>query len=129
MGPHDLDAADVGARLRGAREAAGLTQTDAAADLRVARTTLTRRWFEANGGITNEQARQVLGEPGTVDTRGAQRPVSFRLELLAAEAQGRELLSEGQLARLLRLDRIELRKMLDDADIKGNDRDGPPKLP
>ncbi len=35
-----IDAVDVGARLRGAREAAGLTQTDAAADLRVARTTL-----------------------------------------------------------------------------------------
>ena len=88
-------------------------------------------WFEANGGITNEQARQVLGEPRTVDpdTRGAQRPVSFRLELLAAEAQRRELLSEGQLARLLRLDRVELRMMLDAADIEGNDTDGPPKLP
>ena len=37
---HDVDAVDVGARLRGAREATGLTQTDAAAELRVARTTL-----------------------------------------------------------------------------------------
>ena len=40
MALDSIDAVDVGARLRGAREAAGLTQTNAAADLRVARTTL-----------------------------------------------------------------------------------------
>ena len=85
-------------------------------------------WFDANGGITNEQARQVLGEPGTVDPV-AQHPVSLRLGLLAAEAQRRELLSEGQLARLLRLDRVELREILDAADIDGDDTDGPLKLP
>ena len=85
-------------------------------------------WFDANDGITNEQARQVLGEPGTVDPV-AQRPVSLRLGLLAAEAQRRELLSEGQLARLLRLDRVELREILDAADIDGDDTDGPLKLP
>ena len=85
-------------------------------------------WFDAKHGITNEQARQVLGEPGTVDPV-AQRPVSLRLGLLAAEAQRRELLSEGQLARLLRLDRVELREILDAADIDGDDTDGPLKLP
>ena len=37
---HRIDAVDVGGRLRGAREATGLTQADVAADLRVARTTL-----------------------------------------------------------------------------------------
>ena len=36
----DSEPIDVGARLRSAREAAGLTQTDVATDLRVARTTL-----------------------------------------------------------------------------------------
>ena len=88
-------------------------------------------WFAANGGITDEQAREVLGEPGTVHPTSldADRPVSFRLGLLAAEAHGRELLSEGQIARLLRLDRVELRKILDAADIDGNDTDGLPKLP
>ena len=88
-------------------------------------------WFEANGGITNEQASQVLGEPGTAnpDTPDARCRVSFRLGLLAAEAHRRELLSEGQLARLLRLDRVELRKVLDAADNDGNDSDGLPKLP
>ena len=88
-------------------------------------------WFEANGGITNEQARQVLGEPGTAspDTPDARCRVSFRLGLLAAEAQRRGLLSEGQLARLLHLDRVELRKVLDAADNDRNDSDGLPKLP
>ena len=88
-------------------------------------------WFAANGGITDEQAREVLGEPGTVhpSSLDAERPVSFRLGLLAAEAHGRELLSEGQIARLLRLDRVELRNILDAADIDGNDADGLPKLP
>ena len=56
-------------------------------------------------------------------------PLSLRLGLLAAEAQRQELLSEGQLARLLHLGRVELRKILDDADMDGNDADGLPKLP
>ena len=88
-------------------------------------------WFAANGGITNAQAGQVLGEPGTAnpDTPDARCRVSFRLGLLAAEAHRRELLSEGQLARLLRLDRVELRQVLDAADTDGNDTDGLPKLP
>ena len=88
-------------------------------------------WFEANGGITDEQARQVLGAQVTVDPRihHAQRPVSLRLGLLAAEAARRELLSEGQLARLLCLDRVELREILDAADVDESDTDGPPKLP
>ena len=88
-------------------------------------------WFETNGGIANEQASQVLGEQGNAspDTPDGHCPVSFRLGLLAAEAHRRELLSEGQLARLLRLDRVELRKVLDAADNDGNDSDGLPKLP
>ncbi len=88
-------------------------------------------WFEANGGITNDHERQVLGEQVAVDPVAcdAQRPVSLRLGLLATEAERRELLSEGQLARLLRLDRVELRKILDAADVDESDTDGPPKLP
>ncbi len=91
----------------------------------------TWEWFAANGGITDEQARQVLGLTTTVDydTCGAQRLVSLRLGLLAAEAERRELLSEGQLARLLCLDRVELRKILDAAGMDEDDADGPPKLP
>lgn len=86
-------------------------------------------WFEANGGITDGQAREVLGESATPGSRDAGRPVSFRLGLLAAEAHRQELLSEGQLARLLRLDRVELREVLDAANVDGNDTDDLPKLP
>ena len=88
-------------------------------------------WFQANGGITNEQARQVLGDFRITDADRpeAECPVPLRLGLLAAEAHRRELLSEGQLARLLRLDRIELRTMLDDADVDGSELDGAPQLP
>ena len=88
-------------------------------------------WFAANGGITNEHELQVLGEQVTVGpgARDVQCPVSLRLGLFAAEAERRELLSEGQLARLLRLDRVELRKILDAADVDESDTDGPPKLP
>ena len=87
-------------------------------------------WFEANGGITNDQERHVLGERVAVEPGGrdVQRPVSLRLGLLAAEAERRELLSEGQLARLLRLDRVELRRILD-AAVDESDTDGPSKLP
>ena len=60
---------------------------------------------------TDQPARPLM--PGDVYLR----PVSLRLGLLAAEAHRRELLSEGQLARLLRLDRVDLRKILDAAGI------------
>ena len=86
-------------------------------------------WFESNGGITNERANQVLGQPADLDDAQPPRAVSHRLGLLAAEVWRRELLSEGQLARLMSLDRVELREILDDADIDGNDADGLPKLP
>ena len=196
---HGIDAVEVGARLRGAREAAGLTQTDVAAELHVARTTLVameqgrrrvrtdelqrlarlygtsvnallrreavpvdlvprfRKLWTANDeameraarlmtdlvraevelenllGITrtrtDDQACEVPGRTATVDDDAGDepRPVSLRLGLLAAEAERRELLSEGQLARLLCLDRVELRKILDAADTDGNDTDGPSK--
>lgn len=72
-------------------------------------------WFEHNGGITNDQARQVLGEAWGVDARQADaaRPVSLRLGMLAREAWKKNLLSEGQLAGLLQLDRVEIRGLID----------------
>lgn len=72
-------------------------------------------WFVDHGGITDEQERQVLGElaPTDRDWEPAHQPTSLRLDSLAAEAWKRELLSEGQLAHLLRLDRVELRELLD----------------
>ena len=87
-------------------------------------------WFQANGGITAEQARQVLGDLAGVDTdkSEADRPTTLRLNLLAAEAWRQELLSEGQLARLLHLDRLGLREILDNVEIEGSEADGMPKL-
>ncbi|MCY4660978.1 MAG: ImmA/IrrE family metallo-endopeptidase [Acidobacteria bacterium] len=83
------------------------------------------------GHLTSCRQTPVLGRTATVDYGGgdAQRPVSLRLGLLAAEAERRELLSEGQLARLLCLDRVELRRILDAAGRDEDDADGPPKLP
>ena len=88
-------------------------------------------WFKAHGDITNEQARQVLGDLVDTDrdTVDAERPMTLRLSLLAAEAWRQELLSEGQLARLFRLDRVQLREILDDAGAEGVDANGAPKLP
>ena len=86
-------------------------------------------WFESNGGVTDGQAREVLGESAAPGSRDAGRPVSLRLGLLAAEAHRQELLSEGQLARLLRLDRVKLREVLDAASVDGNGTDDLPKLP
>ncbi len=86
-------------------------------------------WFQANGGITNQQASEVLRDliPEDVERVGAKQPGTLRLNLLAAEAYRQDLMSEGQLAGLLRLDRIELREILDSVDAE-TDVDGLPQL-
>ena len=82
-------------------------------------------WFVANGNITDEQARQVLGDLHVADAykSEADRPTTLRLNLLAAEAYRKELLSEGQLARMLHLDRIELREILTSQELEGSEAD------
>ena len=74
-------------------------------------------WFKDNGGITNQQARQVLGERirSDEDRSSSSQPTSLRIGLLATEAWVQELMSEGQLAELLHLhlDYISLREILD----------------
>lgn len=91
---------------------------------------LTKRgtwdWFEANGGITDEQVRQVLGDQFVQDEAKAEadRPTTLRLNLLSAEAVRRDLLSEGQLARLLHLDRVDLRALLDAYNTDADEVDG-----
>jgi Zn-dependent peptidase ImmA (M78 family) len=87
-------------------------------------------WFEAEGKITDEQARQVLGDLPAPDAHkaDADRPTTLRLNLMAAEVYRQGLLSEGQLARLLHLDRVELREILDEQDDEGGEADGVPNL-
>jgi Zn-dependent peptidase ImmA (M78 family)/DNA-binding XRE family transcriptional regulator len=83
-------------------------------------------WFQANGGITDEQSRQVLGDLSPRDGYKAEadRPTTLRLNLLASEAHRQGLLSEGQLARLLHLDRIELREVLGSQEFEGSETNG-----
>jgi Zn-dependent peptidase ImmA (M78 family)/DNA-binding XRE family transcriptional regulator len=86
----------------------------------------TWNWFQSNGGITDEQARQVLGDLSIPDAYKAEadRPTTLRLNLLAAEAYRQGLMSEGQLARLLNLDRVALRETLGDLEAEGSETDG-----
>jgi len=87
-------------------------------------------WFVVNNGITDEQARSVLGAMVTEDQEkaDADRPMSLRISMLAEEAWRQGLLSEGQLARLLHLDRITIRSLLDDFDIEEGESDAAPEL-
>ena len=72
-------------------------------------------WFAREGGITDEQAQEVLGNVPSRDVIAAQSRglVPPRVALLAGEAWRRGLYSEGQLSRLLELNRLELRELLD----------------
>lgn len=87
-------------------------------------------WFVANGNITDEQERQVLGDLQVPDAykADADRPTTLRLNMLAGEAYRQGLMSEGQLARLLHLDRIEVREIFDGLEQEGGEADGVPKL-
>jgi hypothetical protein len=83
-------------------------------------------WFISNGGISDAQSQQVLGDLSLPDDGKADsdRPTTLRLALLAEEVWRRGLLSEGQLSRLLHLDRVELRRMFDGLEIEGSANDG-----
>jgi Zn-dependent peptidase ImmA (M78 family)/DNA-binding XRE family transcriptional regulator len=87
-------------------------------------------WFQANGGITDQHVKQVLGDLTVADAQkaDADRPTTLRLNMLAAEAYRQDLLTEGQLSELLDLDRIELRELLDDLEIEGSEADAAPTL-
>ncbi len=82
-------------------------------------------WFLANGGITDEQARLVLGDfpvrPSVAASAHGLLPP--RLALVVREAWKKELYSEGQLARLLKLDRHEIREVLDGAEREESEAD------
>jgi Zn-dependent peptidase ImmA (M78 family) len=88
-------------------------------------------WFEENGSISEEHAKQVLGDLQRRDEykADANRPTSLRLNLLAGEVARQELLSEGQLSRLLQVTRTELRDMLEGLEIEGSAANEAPALP
>lgn len=84
-------------------------------------------WFLHYGNISDEQVRQVLGDLATPDAGkvDADRPTSLRLGLLANAVARKGILSEGQIARMLHLDRVELREMLDGLEVEGSEADEP----
>lgn len=75
-------------------------------------------WFQDNGGITADQVREVLGESAddAVAPVVANGATDVRLSLLAEAALRQQLVSEGQLSRLLDVSRVDLRRMLGDGD-------------
>lgn len=91
----------------------------------------TWAWFEANGGITNTQAREVLGTTADMPDpakNDANRLVSHRMSLMAHAAWKRDLMSEGQLAELLNIRRLELRKIIDQIELEEIETDDLLKL-
>lgn len=60
-------------------------------------------------GFSGDTVRQVLGD----QAKAPEFIVPPRLWMLAAEAYRREILTEGQLAQMLRMDRVEVRGLLD----------------
>jgi hypothetical protein len=48
----------------------------------------------------------------------------MRMSLMASEAWRQSLLSEGQLARLLQIDRVDTRALIDEFEEEGADADG-----
>lgn len=73
-------------------------------------------WFVMNGGITDKDARSVLNEAALMPDPAkeeAKQPLSHRMSLMAYEVWNRNLMSEGQLAELLKLGRVDLRELLD----------------
>jgi Zn-dependent peptidase ImmA (M78 family)/DNA-binding XRE family transcriptional regulator len=75
-------------------------------------------WFSNEGGITDAQAREVLGESFTAEDEGSGSIVhnEWRLHLLVEQVHRKGLMSEGQLASLLQVDRIEIRRIVGEAE-------------
>lgn len=91
----------------------------------------TWNWFMSNGGITDEQERQVLGylPERHVNVVLSGRLVPPRLGLLVREVSKRNLYSEGQLTRLLSLSHYEVRKILDGVEEEQEQADEISRLP
>lgn len=85
-------------------------------------------WFKDNGGITDEQVRQILG-PAAYDVPLVDGAQSSRLFLLAIDAWKKSLISEGQMSDMLKLERMQVRELLDEAAAEEDEADDLFKLP
>lgn len=83
-------------------------------------------WFVQQGGITDAQALEVLGDliPPDDAKVDARRQISMRMGVMASEAWRQALLSEGQIARLLHIDRVDARTLIDEFEAEGAETDG-----
>lgn len=83
-------------------------------------------WFVQQGGITDTQALEVLGDLILPDSAkvDARRQISMRMGVMASEAWRQALLSEGQIARLLHIDRVDARTLIDEFEAEGAETDG-----
>lgn len=90
----------------------------------------TWNWFSMNGGITDKQSLEVLGDRAVHnrDQSLSEKPTTIRLNSLICQAWRQGLLSEGQLAKLVGIGRHELREILDDHELDGSDADDAPSL-
>jgi len=73
-------------------------------------------WFDSNGGITDEQVKQVIGSSASELSSIVEDAQSSRLFLLAIDAWKKDLISEGQMAEMLKLGRVQVRELLDEAE-------------
>lgn len=92
----------------------------------------TWEWLKTKGGIKDYHAREVLGDAiARVDMAktDANRSVSHKMSLMAYEAWKRGIMSEGQLAELLKLGRVEVRELIDQIELEENVTDDLLKLP
>lgn len=89
-------------------------------------------WFETNGGITDKNAKEVLGDAAQRHDPAkeeANQPLSHRMSLMVYEAWKRDLMSEGQLAELLKMRRVELRSLIDQIELEESETDDLLKFP
>lgn len=89
-------------------------------------------WFEDNGGITKAHAEAALGNSANRPDPAkeeANLPLSHRLSLMAYAAWKRELMSEGQLAELLKIPRRDLRALVDQIELEEGETNDLLKLP
>jgi Zn-dependent peptidase ImmA (M78 family)/DNA-binding XRE family transcriptional regulator len=72
-------------------------------------------------GFTGEFSRRLLSEADYEEDAGERSSLTPRLWLLASEAYKRELVTEGQLVRMLKLSFVEVRRIIDTLDADGID--------
>jgi Zn-dependent peptidase ImmA (M78 family)/DNA-binding XRE family transcriptional regulator len=85
-------------------------------------------WFKDNGGITDEQVKQVIGA-AAFEATADESPLSSRLYLMAIEAYRKSLISEGQMSEMLKLGRAQVRELLEEAVAEEEEVDDLFKLP